>query len=209
MCFRPIGAGRSRNSFFRAALAVVFAAAPYGTAPAHAGTKPKQTYALRIGIDNGRTSVRPGDRLTYVTKVSNTGAAKTPDLLLSQTLVPGLKLISSAPKGVLSADRITWNRALPTGGTGQFSVTVEVGRLARGQQRLAAVACASTKTDKRPIVCASHLDLLRTTATKGSQSGIGGLLSGRVLWCMIAGTGALLGAGVMLLRRRRKSLTGP
>jgi uncharacterized repeat protein (TIGR01451 family) len=208
MRFRPIGAGSSRNSFFRAALAVVFAAAPYGTTPARAGTKPRQTYALRIGIDNGRTSVRAGDRLTYVTKVSNTGAAKTPDLLLTQTLVPGLKLISTAPKGVLSGDRITWNKALPTGGTGQFSVTVEVGRLAGGQRRLAAVACASAKTDKRPIVCASHLDLLRTTATEGSRTGIAGLLSGWILWCAIAGAGALLGAGVMLFRRRRKSLTG-
>jgi uncharacterized repeat protein (TIGR01451 family) len=209
MRFRPIGAGRSRNSFFRAALAVVFAVAPYGTTPARAGTKPKQTYALRIGIDNGRTSVRAGDRLTYVTQVSNTGAARTPDLLLTQTLVPGLKLISSAPKGVLSGDRITWNRALPTGGTGRFSVTVEVGRLVGRPQRLAAVACASAKTDRRPIVCASHLDVLRTTATGGSESGIAGLLSGRVLWCALAGTGALLGAGVILFRRRRKSPAGP
>jgi hypothetical protein len=29
--------------------------------------------------------------------------------------VPGLELISSAPKGTLSGDRVMWNRVLPTG----------------------------------------------------------------------------------------------
>jgi uncharacterized repeat protein (TIGR01451 family) len=205
MIFQRIHANSARNWFFRAAPAVAFVAASYGPATVHAAAKPKQTYALRIGIDNGRTSVRAGDRLTYVTKVSNTGATKTPDLLLTQTLVPGLKLISSAPKGALSGDRITWNRALPTGKTGQFSVTVEVGKLTGRPQRLAAVACASTKTDKRPIVCASHLDLLRTSANEGPKSP--GLVSGWVLWSATAGAAVLLAATGMLFRRRRRTRT--
>jgi uncharacterized repeat protein (TIGR01451 family) len=201
MVFRRTHAARPRDWFLRVALAVAFAAAPHGSATAHAVAKPKQSFALRIGIDNGRTSVRAGDRLTYVTKISNTGAAKSPDLLLTQTLVPGLKLISSTPKGVLSGDRISWTRVLPTGKTDQFSVTVEVGRLAGRPQRLAAVACASAKADKRPIVCASHLDLLRTSATAGTKSP--GLVSHGVLWSATAGAVVLLTALVVLLRRRR------
>ncbi|WP_185792689.1 DUF11 domain-containing protein [Actinoallomurus bryophytorum] len=184
-------------------LAVAFTAA--GSATAGAVAKPKQTYALRIGIDDGRKSVRAGDRLTYVTKVSNTGAVRTPDLLLTQTLVPGLELISSTPKGARSGDRITWTRALPTGETDQFSVTVEVGRLTGRPQRLAAVACASAKADRRPIVCASHLDLLRTTATESSGSRVAGVVPDWVVWCAVAGAGALLAASVMLFRRRRKA----
>jgi uncharacterized repeat protein (TIGR01451 family) len=205
MLFRRIRAVRPRERFFRVALAVALASAPCGAATAHAAAKPKQSFALRIGIDNGRTSVRTGDRLTYVTKVSNTGATSTPDLLLTQTLVPGLKLISSAPKGTLSGGRIMWNRVLPTGKTDQFSVTVEVGRLTGRPQRLAAVACASAKADKRPIVCASHLDLLRTTVTGRSGNRIPGLVPGWILWCAIAGAGALLAASLLLFHRRRKT----
>ncbi|MDN3358961.1 hypothetical protein [Actinomadura sp. DC4] len=203
MDFRRIHVTGRHRRFHRAVLAVAFAAAPYGPATA-AGAKPKGPPALRIGIDNGHTSVRTGDRLTYVTKVTNTGTTKTPDLLLTQTLVPGLKLITSAPKGELSGDRITWNRALATGRTDRFSVTVEVGRLAQRTQRLAAVVCASAKTDKRPIVCASHLDVLRDAATDGSESS--GPVSGWVLWSTIAGAVVSLVAGaVLLLRRRRKT----
>ena len=205
MLFRRIHAVRPGERFCRLTLAVVLATAPYVPATAHAAAKPKQSFALRIGIDNGRTSVRVGDRLTYVTKVSNTGAASTPDLLLTQTLVPGLKLISSAPKGTLSGDRVMWSRVLPTGRTDQFSVTVEVGRLTGRPQRLAAVACASAKADKRPIVCASHLDLLRTTVTERPGSRIAGLVPGWILWCAIAGAGALLAASLVLFHRRRKT----
>jgi len=206
MGFRQNRTGRTLNYFSSVACSVAFAVAPYGIATAHATAKPKQTYALRIGIDNGRTRVRTGDRLTYVTKLSNTGAAETPDLLLSQTLVPGVKLISSTPKGTLSGDRITWNRVLPTGKTDQFSVTVEVGRLTGPAQRLAAVVCASTKAGIRPIVCASHLDLLGDSATDRTRSGA--LRSGWVIWCAIAGAGVFLAASVMLFRRRRTPANG-
>jgi len=200
MDFGRVDVTGRRRRISRTVLAVAFAVAPCGHATADAGTKPKGPPALRIGIDDGHTSVRTGDRLTYVTKVTNTGTTKTPALRLTQTLVPGLKLISSAPKGVLSGDRITWNRALPAGDTGRFSVTVEVGRLAGPPQRLAAVACASARTDKRPIVCASHLDLLRDTATRGAGSSV----SGRVLWSTTAGAGVLLTACAVLFRRRRR-----
>ncbi len=204
MDFRRIHVTGRHRRFYRAVLAVAFVVVPYGHATADTATKPKRPPALRIGIDNGHTSVRTGDRLTYVTKVTNTGTTKTPELLLTQTLVPGLKLISSAPKGALTGDRITWNRALPTGRTDRFSVTVEVGRLAARTQRLAAVACASAKTGERPIVCASHLDLLRKTAAEGSKNS--GLIPGWVRWSTIAGAGAILAAGaVLFLRRRRKA----
>jgi uncharacterized repeat protein (TIGR01451 family) len=188
----------------------VLAMTPLGPVTAHAAgpgpSKPKQSYALRIGIDNGRTNVRTGDRLTYVTKVSNTGTAKTPDLLLTQTLLPGIKLLSSAPKGTLSQGRITWNQSLPTGKTNEFRVTVEVGRLQSRPKRLAAVACASTKTAKRPIVCASHLDLLDGTATTAPKGRLGGPALIWGIGSAIVAAGALAVALPTLLRRRRKRL---
>lgn len=168
--------------------------------------RPKQSFALRIGIDNGHTAVRQGDRLTYVTKISNTGQKETPDLLLSQTLVPGLELISSTPKGKVSGGRITWKSALPTGKTDQFSVTVEVGRLSGQLQRLAAVACAATLTGKRPIVCAAHSDRLQPPVKPGFTDRLTALVSGPLFWSGITGAGSLIVAALVLMRRRRLRL---
>lgn len=186
----------------------VLASTVLGSGTAHATdpgpAKPKQSYALRIGIDDGRTSVRTGDRLTYVTRVSNTGTTKTPGLRLSQTLVPGVKLISSAPKGTVSQGRITWDRALSTGGTSEFRVTVEVGRLAGHPERLAAVACASTRTDNHPLVCASHLDLLGDAAGAASARPAGSALTWGVRSALAGAAALVLTMLALLVRRRRR-----
>ncbi|MFC4531527.1 hypothetical protein [Sphaerisporangium dianthi] len=159
--------------------------------------KPKKAYALRIGIENGRRDVGPGDRLTYTIKVSNSGNADSPPLLLTQTLIPGLRLISSAPKGKVTDGRLTWSRVVPAGGTGQFSTTVQVGRLPSGTQRLAAVACATAKKGKRPIVCAADSDRLPVPAVDGSRWPWPGL------WYAGAGVVAALAALLGVLARRR------
>jgi uncharacterized repeat protein (TIGR01451 family) len=202
----------SRCRWIRGLPAVVAAAlvvAPSAPATAHAAgnrtAKPKRSFALRIGIDDGHTTARVGDRLTYIVKVTNTGTAASPGLLLTQTLVPGLKVISSTPKAAISEGRIMWDRALPAGRTDQLRVTVEVGRLSTELRRLAAVACASAKTDKRPIVCASHMDLLpAATAASPKRRTVGPILR---LGLWIAGAGALVAVLLMLalLRRRRRT----
>ena len=175
---------------------VAFAAVSYG-AP-----KLGNTYALRVGIDDGRTAVRAGDRITYVTKISNTGPVATPALLLSQTLPPGLTLVSSSPPGVLSHGRVLWNETLPAGRTDRFEVTADVGILS-GVTRLAAVACASTKADRRPILCASHIDRLRTDEAQG---GTGGPIPDRILWYGAGAVGGLLILlGLMIQRRRAQA----
>ncbi|MDX6429970.1 MAG: hypothetical protein QOE54_2336 [Streptosporangiaceae bacterium] len=199
---------RPRDRHVRTAVALTLATLPLGAVTAHAHPlKPKQSFALRIGIDDGHSTVRPGDRLTYITNVSNTGQEKTPDLLLTQTLVPGLKLVSSTPKGTVSEGRITWKSALPTGKTDLFSVTVQVGRLPGRLQRLAAVACASTKAGKRPIVCATHSDRLQAPATAGFKDQLTALAFNRFFWSSTAGAGALLVAALVLVRRRKPRLT--
>ncbi|MFC4589265.1 DUF11 domain-containing protein [Sphaerisporangium corydalis] len=177
--------------------------AAWAAVPSPAATE--RAYALRIGIDDGHSSVRQGDRLTYTTKVSNTGSAGSPPLVLTQTLTPGLKLLSSTPKGKVFPDRIAWNRTLAAGKTDQFSVTVEVGRLPAKLERLAAVACASARSDKRPIVCASHLDRLPGSSPETLQGPIPGLVSGRGLWFAVAGAAAVLTASLGLAVRRRRT----
>ncbi|WP_066376380.1 DUF11 domain-containing protein [Herbidospora mongoliensis] len=173
-----------------------------GIAAAHAGAEPThkpKAVTLSIAIDNGHTTVKEGDRLTYTVKIHNTGATDTPVLRLSQTMVPGLKLLSSTPSGTVSAGRIEWSKSLPAGEKAQFSVTVDVGELAPQLQRLAVVACASAKTGDRPIVCATHSDRLLTTTAR-SQVPVPASGSGR--FYAIAGIAALvLACGAFIGRR--------
>ncbi|MBT2226561.1 DUF11 domain-containing protein [Nonomuraea sp. NEAU-A123] len=198
---------RPRITPLRAAVVVSLAVMPLGMPTAHARAphpaEPKRSLALHIGIDNGHESVQRGDRLTYTIKISNTGATKTPALLLTQTLTPGLKLVSSTPQGKVSADRIAWSRALPAGKTDQFSVTLQVERLPAQLQRLAAVACASAKAGKRPIVCATDSDRLATSPSEGLQ-GQPVPAYGHGLWYAIAGVGALSTTSLALYARRRR-----
>jgi uncharacterized repeat protein (TIGR01451 family) len=168
--------------------------------------KPKRSYALHISIDDGHSSVRQGDRLTYTTKISNSGAAATPALRITQTLTPDVTFVSATPKGEASADRIQWSGSLSAGKTVQYTVTVQVGRLAPQLQRLAAVACASSMADDRPIVCATHLDRLPVPeAIQSSSPGVG------ARWLMVSAiVAALLALGVLVRRRvlRHRARTG-
>ncbi|MFC7382427.1 hypothetical protein [Sphaerisporangium rhizosphaerae] len=198
---------RGRTAGARIGVAVALALLPPGTAAAYAATphpaKPKKDYALRIGIDNGLAGVGPGDRVTYTIKVTNTGNADTPPLLLTQTLIPGVRLVSSAPKGKVTGGRVTWSGKVPAGGTGRYSATVQVGALPAGTQRLAAVACATTKGSRRPIVCAADSDRLPAPAAGGRPG------SSTALWYGAGGAVAALTAlmGVLLRRvalRRRE-----
>ncbi|GII62342.1 hypothetical protein Skr01_24270 [Sphaerisporangium krabiense] len=174
---RGARAARPLRAVVLSPLAAALAAVPVAAAvvPAHASVPhpAEPAYALRIGIDNGQTSVRPGDRLTYTIQVSNTGAKDSPDLVLKQVVPPGLKVLSSTPEGKISRDVIAWRRAVPAGRTDRLSVAVEVGSFPAQLRRLAAVVCASVKHEKRPIVCATDLDRLPSAAPPSERASVG------------------------------------
>lgn len=119
-----------------------------------------QVPGLRISIGDGRTMAQVGDRLTYTVLVQNSGARRSPPLKITQTLPPGLRLVSASSHGVARASGVTWHADLPPGGKDTFSLRVQVTRLAARQSRLAAVACAALADSRTPIVCAAHLDRL-------------------------------------------------
>ncbi|WP_214109609.1 DUF11 domain-containing protein [Acrocarpospora catenulata] len=161
--------------------------------------KPAPGYALTIAIDNGHTTASQGDRLTYTIQVTNTGPQDSPDLTISQTLVPGLKLLSTTPPAKNTQDRITWTRTLPAGEKAEFKTTAEVGDLPANLQRLAIVACATKKNTNHPIVCATHTARLPTPTTH-LQSHVPPASPSP--WYWLAGASALLLAGAAFLRRR-------
>ncbi|GIH25451.1 hypothetical protein Aph01nite_37610 [Acrocarpospora phusangensis] len=200
-------AGRISRAHAAAAIALLAAQSWSGTAHASVTPKPKPSPkppALNIAIDNGHTSVRQGDRLTYTIKIANTGAAATPVLRVFQALVPGLELISSTPAGTVTAKNIEWNKSLAAGEKAEFNVTAEVGELEAQLQRLTVVACAADKSSERSIVCAAHSD--RVPAAGGPvQSQVPGT-SASEWYIAVGGLGLLVATGVFVgwrLRRRK------
>ncbi|MEO3856704.1 hypothetical protein [Acrocarpospora sp. B8E8] len=180
-----------------AALALIAAQAGMGAAHASAAREPEATLPLNISIDNGRTSVRQGDRLTYTIKISNTGDAETPVLRVFQATVPGLEVLATTPEATASAKRIEWSKSLAAREEAEFSVTAQVGPQAPQMQRLTVVACASNKSTDRPVVCAAHSDRLETLGLpiESETSNLG-------LWFTLAGVAALLAASGVIVGRR-------
>ncbi|WP_170321298.1 DUF11 domain-containing protein [Acrocarpospora pleiomorpha] len=182
------------------AVAVTLIAAQSGMGAAHASVarEPEATLPLNISIDNGQTSVRQGDRLTYTIKISNTGDTETPELRVFQTTVPGLEVLSTTPEATASTKRIEWSKKLSGREEAEFSVTAQVGPQAPQMQRLTVVACASNKSSDRPVVCAAHSDRLETLGLpiESEESGAG-------LWYTIAGILVLLAVSGGIVGRRR------
>ncbi|WP_170322917.1 DUF11 domain-containing protein [Acrocarpospora macrocephala] len=182
------------------AAAVTLIAVQSGMGAAHASVAPEPEETplpLNISIDNGHTSVRQGDRLTYTIKISNTGDAETPVLRVFQATVPGLEVLSTTPEATASAKRIEWSKSLSAREEAEFSVIAQVGPQAPQMQRLTVVACASNKSTDRPVVCAAHSDRLETLGLplESETSSMG-------LWFTIAGVAALLVASGVIVGRR-------
>ncbi|MER5419195.1 hypothetical protein [Streptosporangium roseum] len=144
------------------ALAAPAAASPYKPRPHEDGGKKAAEPAptLSIGVDNGRTSAKEGDRLSYTVTVRNIGTTDASDLRLTQSLPTGLKLVSADRDGKAKAGHVTWTVDLKAGRNATFHTTAEVQATPDDLLRLATVACASAEADDKPIVCATHSDQL-------------------------------------------------
>jgi len=139
--------------------------APHGT-PAAAKAEPPAGPQLSISITDGQHTARPGERLSYLIQVQDTGPASLPRLAVTQTLTSGTRLVSASHGGVASASLITWHVRLAGHSTATFRSVLRLLRPPTGTQRLAAVACAATQHGK-PLVCAAHLDTLPAAALAG------------------------------------------
>ena len=119
-----------------------------------------RTPGLTISVTDGRAAATAGDRLTYTVSIRDTSITAAPHLKITQTLSPGLQLISASGNGVATAGQIAWHASLPAGGTRTFQVTALVTRTPARELRLAAIACAALPGSSRPVICAAHLDQL-------------------------------------------------
>lgn len=129
--------------------------------PAHASATPATAApGLEISVSDGRAAVRPGDRVTYLVRVQDTGSRPVHRLEVTQALPAGVQFVSASDGGTAAAGRVTWHASLAAGGTDEVRATVLVTRIPAKTVRLAAVACAALPADSRPVICAAHLDPL-------------------------------------------------
>jgi uncharacterized repeat protein (TIGR01451 family) len=184
--------------------------------PAVAGTATHKVQ-LSIGVTDSRQRVQAGDLVTYAVKVDNIGKKNAPRLSIVQTLPAGLKLISASRHPAVHAGQLTWRLSLAAGHTSKFRVVGKVGKTPQQLLRLATIACATTGTSPRPIVCAAHSDELPAGAVAVAQAsqaavaaksggGADGYLrpAGAVLVLVIAA-----GGGLLLFRRRQAGRRQP
>ncbi|MGV9775709.1 hypothetical protein [Streptosporangium sp. NPDC003464] len=154
-----------------------------------AGTAP----TLSISVDNGRTSARQGDRLSYTVTVRNTGTTDADDLRLTQSLPAGLKLLSADRHGEAEPGRVVWTVDLKAGKDTAFHTTAEVQATPDDLLRLATVACASTEAADRPIVCATHSDELPAGAAAAAAAAHGAAVPAALRpWYLLAAAGTLI-----------------
>ena len=175
-----------------------------GTHPA-ARARPPAGPALTISVSDGRIAANPGDQLTYVITVRNGGRARAPHLKVTQTLSPGLDFLSSTPRATAERRQVSWPAAIAAGGTQTFRVVARVTRTPARAVRLAAVACASDRGSRRPIVCAAHLDRLPAAAQAPASASRSGRSAGLPPLAYAGAALAVLAAAVLAVLARRRA----
>jgi uncharacterized repeat protein (TIGR01451 family) len=189
-------------------LALAAGTVPHPSASAKAHPKPKPVSSattraepqLNIAISDGRTAAAKGDRLTYTIKVQNLGTTNASKLEISQTLPAGLVLVSSDHGGTANAGRVSWIMSLKPGEVSTVATVGQVGATPGDLLRLAAVACATVKGQRKPLVCATHSDLLPTAAAAGPPQ-----RKTHWIWYGAGSVGLLVAGLAMFISMRRRT----
>ena len=82
---------------------------------------------LSLGMVNASSPVAPGATLSYTLEFGNPGAVSAPAATLAMALPAGTSFVSATGGGALVGSTVQWNvGALPSGGTGQQQLVVQV-----------------------------------------------------------------------------------
>jgi uncharacterized repeat protein (TIGR01451 family) len=166
----------------------------------HAAMKPAALPQLNIAIGDGQTFAAVGDRLTYTITIRNLGTAAARELQISQSLPAGLAFVSSDHGGRAHAGQVSWKVDLKPGGEITVATVGRVGATPDDLLRLASVACATAKGDDKPLVCATHSDLLAA----GAAAHVGRNGSHRIWYAAGAAAVLLAGLATFVVARRRR-----
>ncbi len=167
-----------------------------------AKARPPAVPGLSISVTDGRTAVKPGEQVTYLVSVKDSGTLSARHLKITQTLPTGLELLSASSHGVAAKDQVAWLTSIPAGGAETFTVVARVTRTPAQLLRLAAVACAAVQGSASPIVCAAHLDQLPAVAAAPAPKASGSLGRALPVYVGIALAVLAVGALIMMVGRR-------
>jgi uncharacterized repeat protein (TIGR01451 family) len=176
--------------------------APATSASAQAQAGPQ----LSIAIDDGHTSAKAGDELTYTITVRDLGSAPVTGLVVTQTRPTGLTLKTASPAAVEDARTVTWTVDLAANGAVTLHSTMTVSTTPHDLLRLASVACAATSAAGPPIVCATHSDQLPAGARAAHAAETSGArgASNRGGWILGGGAAVVVIGALGMLRARRR-----
>jgi uncharacterized repeat protein (TIGR01451 family) len=167
-----------------------------------AKASPPAVPGLSISVTDGRTAVKPGEQLTYLVSVKDSGTLSARHLKITQTLPVGLELLSASSHGVAAKGQVAWLTSIPAGGAETFTVVTRVTRTPAQLLRLAAVACVEAQGSATPIVCDAHLDQLPAVAAAPAPRASGSLGRALPVYAGIALAVLVVGALTMMVGRR-------
>ena len=169
---------------------------------------------LSIAVDDGSTSVRSGDKLSYTITVTNLGTSKVKDLRVSQTVPTGASVVSAGSHGDEAKGKISWSVDLGAAQKVTVRTTLALGTTPGSALRLATVACAQVSAKGPALVCASDSDQLPAGAAAEAAQALvapsSGWLDGRTPWYVGGAALVLVLVGALLLvLRHRHAGPGP
>ncbi|GIG62063.1 hypothetical protein Lfu02_64350 [Longispora fulva] len=151
---------------------------------------------LSIAVDDGRASVRAGERHEYTVTVRNAGT-ESAKLLVEVGVPVGVELTPRSHGAETDGTRVRWPVEVAPGGTTRVRLAGRAPALPDGQRRLALTACALPVRSGPAAACATDMNAVTTRPPVRPAD---------PAWSLAGGAGAVLlvaGGGAWAWRRRR------
>ncbi|MEV6523801.1 hypothetical protein AB0M43_17780 [Longispora sp. NPDC051575] len=162
-----------------------------------AGTPAAAEPNIAVTVDDGRASVRAGERHEYTVTVRNAGT-ETANLVLEVGVPVGVELTARSRGAEADGARVRWPLEVGAGRSTRIRVSGLASALPAGQQRLALTACALPVRNGAAVACATDMNTVAAGEPEQEPMTPGG-------WGVAGGAGVLLvaaGGGAWMWRRR-------
>ncbi|MFI0977047.1 hypothetical protein ACH4SP_08470 [Streptomyces sp. NPDC021093] len=183
-------------------------------AGASASADDKNPPAMSIALTDGVDTVSSGSRLAYTVTVQNQGPTNLAGLRIEQALPSGASAAAAGQRAKVAGGKAVWTADVRGHGKTVLTSTATLGSAQTGALRAASTVCAYLPKSHVPVVCSSDMNLLPTgPRTEGVELADGSGESAALLGMdpavaigATAGAALFVGGGVLVLRRRRKSV---
>lgn len=175
--------------------------------------------AMSIALTNGVETVGAGTEVAYTVTVHNRGARHLTGLRVEQVLPAGAAAPAAGQRAKVVGGKAVWTADVRGHGRTVLTSSARVSTKGAGALRSASTACVYLPKSQVPVVCSSDMDLLPTGPGSGSaplagpqaagaseaMAGTEGTVLGMNGSAALGALAALVGGGVLLRRRLRRS----